>query len=67
MEPNHKKREFSMKYCPGLEDHVVVMTTEDQKSKNKICLSSHLCRTDERLSCGHERPSEGKRGEGTFF
>jgi hypothetical protein len=56
-----------MKYCPGLEDHVVVMTTEDQKSKNKICLSSHLCRTDERLSCGHERLSEGKRGEGTFF
>ena len=51
-----KQRSFSMKYCPELEDHVVVMTTEQGAFKNQICLSSHLCRTESQTSCGHENP-----------
>ena len=63
METTPKKREFSMKYCPDLEDHVVVMTTGDEGIQSKICLSSHLCHTDTRMSCGHERPQSEKREE----
>jgi hypothetical protein len=67
METTPKKREFSMKYCPDLEDHVVVMTTGDEGIQSKICLSSHLCHTDTRISCGHEKPGEEKKsGSGIF-
>jgi hypothetical protein len=56
-----------MKYCPDLEDHVVVMTTGDEGIQSKICLSSHLCHTDTRISCGHEKPGEEKKsGSGIF-
>ena len=57
MEHIQKKHEFSMKYCPDLDDHVVVMTT-DGDIRNKICLSAHLCHTDMRMSCGHEKTDE---------
>ena len=67
MEPSSKNREFSMKYCPDLHDHVVVMTTGNENMQNKICLSSHLCRTDTRMSCGHERPRSEKSGEKQIF
>ena len=67
MESNPKKREFSMKYCPDLNDHVVVMTTGNEAMQNKICLSSHLCHTDTRMSCGHERPRAEKSGEQQIF
>ena len=67
MEQNRTKREFSMKYCPDLEDHVVVMTACKENSQNKICLSSHLCHTDTRMSCGHERPIMGKKDETVIF
>ena len=63
MESDRNKREFSMKYCPNLEDDVVVMKTGDREKRNKICLSSHLCHTDTRMSCGHERPQSEKREE----
>ena len=67
MDTTPKKREFSMKYCPNLEDHVVVMTTGDEGLPNKICLSSHLCHTDTRMACGHEKPeAEKKGGSGVF-
>ncbi len=67
MESNQNKREFSMKYCPDLNDHVVVMTTGNENTQNKICLSSHLCHTDTRMSCGHERPRSGKSEEKQIF
>ena len=52
-----KQKNFSMKYCPSLEDHVVVMTTAQGEIKNQSCLSSHLCQTDVKASCGHENSS----------
>ena len=66
-----KQRSFSMKYCPELEDHVVVMTTEQGDFKNQICLSSHLCRTEAQSSCGQENPfradTSAKSGENHFL
>ena len=67
MKHTEKKREFSMKYCPNLEDHVVVMMTGEGHVKNKVCLSSHLCRSDSRMSCGHEQPQTAKKEEAVFF
>ena len=57
MEYIRKKHEFSMKYCPDLDDHVVVMKT-DGDIRNKICLSAHLCHADVRMSCGYEKPGK---------
>ena len=54
MNTTKKQKNFSMKYCPELEDHVIVMTTAQGDLKNQCCLSSHLCQTDVRTSCGHE-------------
>ncbi len=54
MNTSKKQRKFSMKYCPDLEDHVVVMTTEQGGFQNQVCLSSHLCHTESKTSCGHE-------------
>ncbi len=48
-----KQRKFSMKYCPDLDDHVVVMTAIQGDSQNQVCLSSHLCCADSKVSCGH--------------
>jgi len=67
MDGAKKKKEFFMKYCPALEDQVVVMTTGDRTSRNKVCLSSHLCQTDTRMSCGHERSMEEKKNGQTIF
>ncbi len=52
MNYTEKHREFSMKYCAGLDDHVVVMETEQSGMKNTLCLSSHLCHAHERKACG---------------
>ena len=41
-----------MKYCRGLDDHVIVMKTEQGGIQNTLCLSSHLCHADERKACG---------------
>ena len=54
MDTVKKQRKFSMKYCPDLGDHVVVMTTEQGGLQNQVCLSSHLCPTESKASCGHE-------------
>ena len=54
MNTTKKQRNFSMKYCPELEDHVVVMTTSQGESQTQICLSSHLCPTESKVSCGNE-------------
>ncbi|MBQ3490546.1 MAG: hypothetical protein IJA86_08145 [Clostridia bacterium] len=53
MDTIKKQRKFSMKYCPDLDDHVVVMTATQGGVQNQVCLSSHLCHTDSRVSCGH--------------
>ena len=52
MNQTEKHREFSMKYCNGLDDHVVIMKTEQDGIQNTLCLSSHLCHADERKLCG---------------
>ena len=67
MDPTSKKREFSMKYCPDLDDHVVVMTTGDEMLQSKICLSSHLCHADMRITCGHEKPGAEKKSGSDIF
>ena len=54
MDINRKQRNFSMKYCPDLEDHVVVMTTAQGDLRNRVCLSSHLCRSKPKASCPHD-------------
>ena len=54
MNTGKKQRKFSMKYCSDLEDHVVVMTTEQGDFKNQVCLSSHLCHAESKNSCGHD-------------
>ena len=43
-----------MRYCPGLRDLVIVMTENRVgMPENKICLSEHLCASDERIRCDH--------------
>ena len=49
-------REFSMRYCPNLDDRVVVMQKRMGDTQQKICLCAHLCHTDMRMSCGHDAP-----------
>lgn len=61
MNYTEKHREFSMKYCAGLDDHVVVMTTEQDGCKSSLCLSSHLCHMDERKACGQGNPFQMER------
>ena len=67
MNTGKKQRKFSMKYCPDLDDHVVVMTATQGGVQNQVCLSSHLCHTDTRMSCGHERSVMGKKDETVIF
>lgn len=67
MQPIESQREFSMKYCPDLEDHVVVMTAGGADAKNKICLSSHLCPADQKISCGHGQVCAGKQDGGAVL
>ena len=52
MEQKRKQREFSMKYCGGLDDYVVVMKTRQNDTQSELCLSAHLCHADERKRCG---------------
>ena len=67
MDSSKNKREFSMKYCPDLEDHVVVMSSDNRDIKNKICLSSHLCPADMKISCGQGQVCvKDKNGDGIF-
>ena len=41
-----------MRYCPSLRDLVIVMTENGMgMPENKICLSEHLCASDERIRC----------------
>ena len=54
MNYTEKHREFSMKYCAGLDEHVVVMDTVQGGVKSTLCLSSHLCQADERKRCGQD-------------
>ena len=56
-----------MKYCSGLEDHVVVMTAGNTDTKNKICLSSHLCPADTQVVCGHGKTCVRGKKEDPLF
>ena len=55
MNTTKKQKRFSMKYCSDQGDHVVVMTTEQGNFKKQVCLSSHLCRAENKASCEHEK------------
>ena len=47
-------RQMSARYCPKLDDQVIVMTSNDKNGfEQHTCLSSHLCREDDRTGCGH--------------
>lgn len=55
-------RVFSMRYCPSLDDGVVVMTEYPVgMPEHKTCLSSHLCHADTRMLCRHTAPVTVKR------
>ncbi len=44
--------DISGKYCSNLGTDVVVMSTTDKNGVlHRKCLSSHLCRNDERMKC----------------
>lgn len=59
-----KKAELTAHYCPNIDDNVFVMSTVDKSGAQKRkCLSAHLCRSDERASCG--RTDEAHDGDGT--
>lgn len=49
----NKNAELSGKYCSRLGADVMVISGVDgQGNERHTCLSSHLCRCDERKSCG---------------
>ncbi len=49
---------MSSRYCPKLDDNVIVMTSSDDNGfEKRTCLSSHLCREDDRAECGHDSGS----------
>ena len=49
---NEKSGELSGKYCSKLGTSVMVISTEDENGGTKrLCLSSHLCHSDERKTC----------------
>lgn len=59
-----RKSELTAHYCPNIDDNVFVMSTVDRRGATKRkCLSAHLCRSDERASCG--RTDEAHDGDGT--
>lgn len=44
--------DISGKYCSNLGTDVVVISTTDENGvRRQKCLSSHLCRKDERMKC----------------
>jgi|GEM_PF-1313018 len=44
--------DISGKYCSNLGTDVIVMSTTDKNGNLQTrCLSSHLCRSDERMKC----------------
>ncbi len=47
-----KKAEITSHYCANLDDNVFVMTSDGKDGIKRRCLSAHLCRADERASCG---------------
>ena len=48
-----KNAEFSGKYCQKLGcDVVICREPDDDGNERSRCLSSHLCREDERMVCG---------------
>lgn len=53
-------KEMSSRYCPKLDDNVIVMSTSDKNGfTQRTCLSSHLCRGDDRVACEHDSASAG--------
>ncbi|MBS6446048.1 MAG: hypothetical protein KH382_00455 [Clostridiales bacterium] len=55
MSKKNEVRQMSSRYCPKLDDNVIVMTSSDDNGfEKRTCLSSHLCREDDRAECGHD-------------
>lgn len=47
-----KKAEITSHYCANLDDNVFIAISDGKDGKKRRCLSSHLCRADERALCG---------------
>ena len=48
-------RQMTSRYCPKLDDNVVVMMSSDKNGfEKRTCLSSHLCHSDDRATCDHD-------------
>lgn len=61
-------RQMSSRYCPKLDDNVIVMTSSDENGfEKRTCLSSHLCREDDRAECGHDSGSSAGSGSTQQF
>ncbi|MGM9663594.1 MAG: hypothetical protein ACI3XF_02020 [Eubacteriales bacterium] len=59
----NKRAELTSHYCPKIDDNVFVMSVDgNDGGKTRRCLSSHLCREDERASCGHTDEKRGGAG-----
>ncbi len=54
MPQKRKNKKFTSKYCPSLDDEVVLLHTKDANGfLQSTCFSSHLCHGDARRTCEH--------------
>ena len=54
MYKRNEVRQMTSRYCPKLDDNVVVMTSSDENGfEKRTCLSSHLCHSDDSTTCSH--------------
>ena len=60
MSKKNEVRQMTSRYCPKLDDNVIVMTSSDENGfEKRTCLSSHLCHSDESATCGQNSGSAG--------
>ena len=52
MSKKNEVRQMTSRYCPKLDDNVIVMTSSDENGfEKRTCLSSHLCHSDDSAAC----------------
>jgi hypothetical protein len=49
----HEHRDIVQRYCPNLDDNVVVIKTMDKKPDEYECMSAHLCVKKPTAGCKH--------------
>lgn len=60
MSKKNEVRQMTSRYCPKLDDNVIVMTSSDENGfEKRTCLSSHLCHSDDSAACSHNSGSAG--------